>query len=51
MLATLRLLGTPANDQPYRDYRFALLSQLEGNHLLPYLDSRGIPTIGIGVMT
>jgi hypothetical protein len=44
MLTTVRTLA----DTAYQTLRYQLMSLVEGNELLPYLDSSGIPSIGIG---
>ena len=45
MLATVR----PFDAAAYQASRVTLMTLLEGNFLRPYVDSEGIPTIGIGI--
>lgn len=40
--------GLFTNNTDYFDFAFSLVSQLEGSDPRPYLDTLGIPTIGVG---
>lgn len=39
---------TSANQTAYQDLRFGFLKQVEDTRTLPYLDSKQIPTVGVG---
>jgi hypothetical protein len=45
MLKTFHTL----NATDYDNFRFAVMSEVEGDKLTPYSDKVGLPTIGIGV--